>query len=61
MNRNEKGEKVILGKEKIDQVDCFTYLGNNISKYGGCIEDVKSRITGSQSSLFIIVENKLGK
>ena len=34
-------EKVTLGKEKIDQVDSFTYLGIIIRKDGGNSEDVK--------------------
>ena len=37
-------EKVTLGNEKIDQLECFTYLGSIISKDGGSSEDVKSRI-----------------
>ena len=37
-------EKVSLADEKIDQVGSFTYLGSIISKDGGSIEDVKSRI-----------------
>ena len=41
-------EKVMLGNEKIDQVDSFTYLDSIISKDGGCSEDVKSRITKAQ-------------
>ena len=38
-----EGEKV-LGNEKIDQVDSFTYLGSIISKDGGCRDDAKNRI-----------------
>ena len=34
----------MLGNEKIDQVNSFTYLGSIISKYGWCSEEVKSRI-----------------
>ena len=41
-------EKMMLGNEKIDQVDIFTYLGNIISKGDGCLEDVKSRIANAQ-------------
>ena len=37
-----------MGNEKINQLDSFTYLGNNISKDGGCREDVKSRVAEAQ-------------
>ena len=30
--------------ERIDQLDSFPNIGSIISKDGGCIEDVKSRI-----------------
>ena len=39
-----ENEKVMLGNEKIDRVDSFTYLLSIISKGGGCSEDIKSRI-----------------
>jgi len=39
---------VILGNEKIDQVDNFNFIGSIISKDGGCSEDVKSRIAKAQ-------------
>ena len=39
-----KGEKVMLGNEKIDQVGSFTYLGSIISKEYGSMEDVESRV-----------------
>ena len=35
-----KDEKVMLSKDKIDQVDSFTYLGSTICKDGGCSEDL---------------------
>ena len=35
---------MLLGDEKMDQGDSYTYLGSNISKDGGCSGDVKSRI-----------------
>jgi len=38
----------MFGNEKIDQVDCFTYLGIIISKNGGYSENVKSRIAKVQ-------------
>ena len=41
-------EKLTLDNEKIDQVDCFTYLGSINSKYDGSSEDVKSRIAKFQ-------------
>ena len=41
-------EQVTLGNEKIDQVGSFSYLGSIISKDGGSIEDVKSRIAKAQ-------------
>ena len=37
-------EKVTLGKEKIDQMENFTYFGSISSKDGGSSDDVKSRI-----------------
>ena len=37
-----------LDNEKIDKVGSFTYLGSIISKDGGSIEDVKSRIAKAQ-------------
>ena len=43
-----EGEKVSLGKEKLDQVCSFTYLCSIISKDGGSSEDVKSRIAKAQ-------------
>ena len=51
-------EKVTLGKEKIDQVGSFTYLGSIISKQGGCSEDVKSRIAKAQS-VFLEIKKSL--
>ena len=41
-------EKVMLGKENIDQVG-FTYFDSIICKDGGSSEDVKSRIAKAQS------------
>ena len=41
-------EKATLGNEKIDQVGSFTYLDSIISKDGGSIRDVKSRIAKAQ-------------
>ena len=35
-------KKLTLRKEKIDQVDSFTYLGSITSEDGGYFEDVKS-------------------
>ena len=51
--RIREDEKLTLGNKRIDQVDSFTFLGNIISKDGGSIEDVKSRIAkaGGISSL----------
>ena len=43
-----EGEEVMLGNDKIDQVDIFNYPGSFISKDDECVdetEDVKSRIT----------------
>ena len=37
-------EKLTLGNEDIDQVDCFRYLGSIASKDSGCSEDVESKI-----------------
>ena len=37
-----------MGKEKIDQVGSFTYLGSIINKAGGSSENVKSRIAKAQ-------------
>ena len=45
----------MLGNEKIDQVDSFTYLGSIISKDGGSSEDAKIRI--ERSKVFFTVEN----
>ena len=44
-------KKVMIGNEKIIQVDSFTYLGSMISKDGGCSEDVKSKIAKTQDAL----------
>ena len=41
-------EQVTLGNKKIDQVGSFSYLRSIISKDGGSIEDVKSRIAKAQ-------------
>ena len=41
MGISEEGE-MILGNEKIDQVDSFIYLGISVSKNGGCCGDGKS-------------------
>jgi hypothetical protein len=40
-------KKVMLDKEKIDQVKSFSYLGSIISKDGGSSEDIKSRIANA--------------
>ena len=45
-------EKVMLGNEKIDQVESLTYLGNILSKDVGSGEDVKNRITKTQGVFF---------
>jgi hypothetical protein len=45
-----EGEKLMMGNEKINQVDSFTYLGSIINKDGGCSEDVKSRIVEKKNS-----------
>ena len=37
-----------LGNKKIDQMGSFTYLGSIISKDGGSIKDVKSRMAKAQ-------------
>ena len=41
-------EKVTLGNEKINQMDSFTYLVSIISKDGGCLENVLSRLAMAQ-------------
>ena len=41
-------KKLTLGKEKIDQVDNFTYLGSFTSEDGGYFEDVKSTIAKAE-------------
>jgi len=33
----------ILGNEKIDSVDYFTYPGSIINKYGECSEDIEEQ------------------
>ena len=43
----------MLGNEKIDQVDNFTYLGSIISEDGGSNEYVKSRIAKAQGVFHI--------
>ena len=43
-----KDEKVMLGNEKNDQVDSFSYLGSIISKDGQTSKDAKSRIVKAQ-------------
>ena len=45
-------EKVMLGKEKMDQTGSFTYLGSIISKDGGSSYDIKSRIAKAQVVFF---------
>jgi len=50
--RIREDEKLTLGNKRIDQVDSFTFLGNIISKDGGSIEDVKSRIAKAQGVFF---------
>jgi len=39
---------MMVGNEKIDQVDSFTELGSIICKEGGYTEDVKSKIAKDQ-------------
>ena len=53
-------EKVTLSKEKIDQVDTFTYLDSIINKDGGCLENAKSGIAKAQG-VFFTVEKKFGR
>ena len=52
-----ENEKVTLGNRKSNEVDSFTYLGNFISKVGGCNEYVESRIAQDVFSLL----KKFGK
>ena len=49
-----KGEVVMSGNEKINQLDSFIYLGSIISKNGGCSEDVESRLAKAQSLSFTV-------
>jgi hypothetical protein len=44
------GEKVMLGNERIDQVNGFTYLGSIINKNGRCSGDDKNRIAKAQDA-----------
>ena len=48
-----ESEELILGTEKIDKVDGFTFLGNIISKNRGYNEDFKSRIAKAQYVFFL--------
>ena len=50
MEINE-GEEVILGSEKIDEMNNFINLWNIISKYGGCGKDGKSKETKAHDVL----------
>ena len=43
-----KGEEMILGSDKIDQVDSFTYICSIISLGGRCSEDVTNGIAKAQ-------------
>ena len=47
-------KKVSLVKEKIDQVDSFTFLGSIISKDCGSSEDVKNKIAKAQGVFFTV-------
>ena len=52
----------MLGNEKIDQVDSFTYLGSIINKDGGSSEDVKSRRAKAQGVFFSWIKfGKIGR
>ena len=44
LSRISEDEKVMVGDEKIDRVDSFTYLSGMIRKDGECSENVKSEI-----------------
>ena len=53
-----EGDDVMLGNEKIDLVDSFTYLISTISKAIGFSEDVKIR-NSQGPKCFFTVENSL--
>ena len=48
-----EGEKVMLGKEKIEHVDSYNKLGNIISENG-----IKSRIAKSQHTVTLLKKKK---
>ena len=51
----------MLGNEKIDQDDSFTYLGSIIRKDGGCSEDVKSRIAKARVVFTVEIYWRMGR
>ena len=46
----------MLGNEKIDQINRFTYLGSIISKDGGCSEDIRCKNSEGSGCFFFTLK-----
>ena len=40
-----------LGTEKVEVVDCFTFLGSTIDRKGGCFDDIRKRLALGRAAM----------
>ena len=53
MRMNSRREdKVMIGREEVEDVEEFVYLGSTVTKEGGGTEDIKKRLSKAQGAFF---------
>ena len=48
----QREDKVMIGREEVEDVEEFVYLGTTVTKEGGGIEDIKKRLSKARGAFF---------
>ena len=48
----QREDKVMIGKEEVEDVEEFVYLGTTVTKEGGGTEDIKKGLRKAQGAFF---------
>ena len=48
----QREDKVMIGKEEVEDVEEFVYLGTTVTKEGGGTEDIKKRLSKARGAFF---------
>ena len=54
---SRREDKVMIGREEVEDVEEFVYLGATVTKEGGGTEDFKKRLSKAQGAFFQLEEH----